>query len=268
LNNAFYLLALDRIAEIPMLASRIPERVEGRTAFRRACHEVFWNEERKLYRTSIRVDGTPSPLANQFGNAMAVLTGICPPEGRRELLQRITRPGNLHLQPVGDCNFQVERVLPGEENRIIPFGMHYPASFLVEAMFCTGMDVEAHRLMDQYWGPYLNEPVFPEVFIPGHNSFLCHDWGCGAAYLLQAYVAGLRPATPGWQEILWEPHPGPLTQCRTELPTPRGVIRVEYRRDGERLHLRAGIPEGSRLRVRAGGKEILVSDRTAWEGIL
>lgn len=266
LTNAFWLWALERMARVPNLHERLRDTMPSRDILRAACHARFWDAERLLYRTAIREDGTASPLANQFGNAMAVLTGICPPEMRRELLQRITRPGNLHFQPAGDCNNHIARIMPDEEHLIIPFGMHYPASFLVEAMFQEGLDVEAHRLMDQYWGPYLKDPVFPEVFVPGKNSFLCHDWGCGSAYLLQACVAGLRPAVPGWREILWEPHPGPLTHCRTELPTPHGNIRVEYRREGERLHLRAGIPEGCRLKVRVCGQEILVSNRTEWEG--
>ncbi|HMP77726.1 MAG TPA: alpha-L-rhamnosidase C-terminal domain-containing protein [Kiritimatiellia bacterium] len=267
LTNAFWLSAVERMARVPILAELAAEHVKSIARLRQSIHETFWNPERGLYRTAIRMDGTPSPLANQFGNAMAVLAGICPPERRRELLQRITRPGNLYFQPVGDCNHAVEQIMPDDQHLIIPFGMHYPASFLVEAMFQNGMDVEAHRLMDQYWGPYLKEPVFPEVFVPGKNSFLCHDWGCGSAYLLQAYVAGLRPAAPGWREILWEPHPGPLTHCRTEAPTPHGIIRAEYRREGERLHLRAEIPDGCRLRVRAGGRDEMVSAQTEWQGV-
>jgi hypothetical protein len=267
LTNAFWLWANDRMARLPVMAAWASAAVNSRDHLRQAIHRCFWDGERRVYRTAIRTDGTLSPLANQFGNAMAVLTGICPPELRRELLQRITRPGNLHFQPVGECNLQIERIMPGEEHLIIPFGMHYPASFLVEAMFQNGMDLEAHRMLGHYWGPYLDEPVFPEVLVPGRNSFLCHDWGCGSAYLLQKYVAGLRPAAPGWKEILWEPHPGPLQHCRTQVPTPHGVIAIDYRRDGQRLHLRAQIPQGCRLLVRAGGQEQLITGQTQWQGV-
>ncbi len=265
-SNAFWLIARERLAAIPALAPSLARLPGSTESLRQRCHERFWNPERQLYRTAIREDGTPSPLANQFGNAMAVLAGICPPEQRHRLLQRLSRPGDLYLQPVGECNNSIGILLPSAERKIIPFGMHYPASFLVEALFQNGLDAEAHQLMHQYWGPCLDQPTFPEVMLPGGNSFLCHDWGCGAAYLLQAYVAGLRPATAGWTEILWAPQPGPLTECRTELRTPRGMIAVQYRREGDSLHLQATFPAGSRLHVRAGENAWTIDETTSWEG--
>ncbi|MBI4164746.1 MAG: hypothetical protein HY508_03310 [Acidobacteria bacterium] len=59
-----------------------------------------------------------------------------------------------------------------------------------------------------------------------------------------ATVAEIEPATPGFREVLIEPHLGPLTRVDASMPHPLGDISVSYRGDGDRLSADVTLPEG------------------------
>jgi hypothetical protein len=64
------------------------------------------------------------------------------------------------------------------------------------------------------------------------ESSLAHGWGAGPTAALSAYVAGLRPASPGWQTWLVEPQPGDLDFVQASVGTPRGKLSARWERDG------------------------------------
>lgn len=60
---------------------------------------------------------------------------------------------------------------------------------------------------------------------------LCHCMGSVGSYALQAYIAGIRPVKPGFEEFTAEPALGPLDWVKSEIPTPSGIIEVELEQD-------------------------------------
>ena len=55
----------------------------------------------------------------------------------------------------------------------------------------------------------------------------CHGWGAHPIYHLQASVAGVRPAAPGFAEVEVKPAPGKLSFIRARVPHPRGSVSVD-----------------------------------------
>lgn len=51
--------------------------------------------------------------------------------------------------------------------------------------------------------------------------------------ILQSEILGVKPAKPGWDEVLVAPHTGDLSQARGVVPTPHGPVSVEWTSDRE-----------------------------------
>jgi len=65
----------------------------------------------------------------------------------------------------------------------------------------------------------------------------CHAWGALALYELPAVILGVRPTKPGFEEIEVKPVPGHLTWAEGEVITPKGMIKVQWRKVGADIEL-------------------------------
>jgi hypothetical protein len=64
----------------------------------------------------------------------------------------------------------------------------------------------------------------------------CHAWSSHPLYHLFATVAGIRPAAPGFREVLIAPQVGHLPDLKVEMPHPRGAIKLDltFAKTGDR----------------------------------
>lgn len=94
---------------------------------------------------------------------------------------------------------------------------------------------------------------------PAMNSFNHTSLGAVGQWLFTT-VAGIRPASPGFAEVIVAPRPGgSLTWAEATYLGPRGLIRSRWDRDGDKLDLEVEIPCGTTARVVVpGGHTTLV----------
>ena len=76
---------------------------------------------------------------------------------------------------------------------------------------------------------------------PMMNSFNHYSLGSVAQWLYE-YVAGIRPAKPGYEHVLIAPEPGPLEWARATYRSVRGPITSAWRQDGDVFRLDVEIP--------------------------
>jgi alpha-L-rhamnosidase len=76
---------------------------------------------------------------------------------------------------------------------------------------------------------------------PMMNSFNHYSLGSVAEWLYE-YVAGIRPARPGYEQVLIAPNPGPLEWARATFRSVRGPITSAWRQDGDIFRLEVEIP--------------------------
>jgi hypothetical protein len=57
-----------------------------------------------------------------------------------------------------------------------------------------------------------------------------HAWSAHPTVNLLTMVAGVEPATPGFETVRIRPHLGSLTTRSATVPTPRGDIVVAYKK--------------------------------------
>jgi hypothetical protein len=88
----------------------------------------------------------------------------------------------------------------------------------------------------------------------------CHAWGAHPVFHLHATIAGIRPAAPGFKRVRIAPQPGALKKIESELPHPRGTIRLSAKfAEG---HVEATVelpPETTGVFVWAGKETALVA---------
>jgi hypothetical protein len=65
----------------------------------------------------------------------------------------------------------------------------------------------------------------PEMFEPTRSD--CHGWGSHPLFHLQATIAGVRPAAPGFARVDIAPSPGRLRHIQSRMPHPRGFIETD-----------------------------------------
>ncbi len=76
---------------------------------------------------------------------------------------------------------------------------------------------------------------------PLMNSFNHYSLGSVVQWLYE-YVAGIRPARPGYEHVLIAPKPGPLEWARASYRSVRGSITSAWRQDGDTFRLDVEVP--------------------------
>jgi alpha-L-rhamnosidase len=76
---------------------------------------------------------------------------------------------------------------------------------------------------------------------PLMNSFNHYSLGSVVQWLYE-YVAGIRPARPGYEHVLIAPSPGPLEWARASYRSVRGSITSAWRQDGDTFRLDVEVP--------------------------
>jgi alpha-L-rhamnosidase len=115
------------------------------------------------------------------------------------------------------------------------------------SLFESGHDGDAIRLLQGSYGTWARNGAlhWGEGFGPGVQAQLC---GSSVNWLLTSYVLGIRPARPGFSEAIFDPRAGSLTSAKGSVPTPHGLIKVEWQRKGNTIEARIESPKGVRLR--------------------
>lgn len=94
---------------------------------------------------------------------------------------------------------------------------------------------------------------------PGEmTSFNHYALGAVVDWLYKA-VAGIRPASPGYQRLHLQPTPGPgLDWARAELDTRYGTVACGWRREGGEIVIECTVPEGIEADLHTGQGQVRV----------
>lgn len=250
--NAWLVEALRRTARLAELLDRKEEANTYRAAAEQiitAINALLWDETRQAYRDCLHRDGTPSAVVSQQTNTIVALWD-CAPLDRRALIERTIDTAPEGFVPVGS-----------------PFMMY----FTFEALAQRGA-AGRQRILDlirERWGFMLDRGATTcwETF-PGHEPegrwtrSHCHAWSAAPTYFLSAYQLGVRPLEAGFQRTLIAPEPAGLRWARGRVPTPNGIIAVDWQQEADGCFtLTAHLPPEVSAQVRL---PLLPDGRTAY----
>jgi hypothetical protein len=127
----------------------------------------------------------------------------------------------------------------------------YSEKYILEALFEIDRAEHAlYRMKDRY-RKMIDHPEYTTLWegwgigAEGYGGGTYnHGWSGGPLTLLSKYVAGVAPASPGYETFRIAPQPGQLTEVAATVPSVRGVFTVRYRIEGDRMDFHATFPEG------------------------
>ncbi len=219
--NCLYVMALEAAAELHRaVGENDPAGTYARLAgeLRCICRNLFWDDERNLFVDNAD-QGKPGKHFGRQTNALAVLSGVCSPEQRPDVLRHVLL--NREVAPVGTpyMKFFEARALAvcGAQEAMVAMIRDYWGS-MVEAGASTFW--EAHEVAQQGMERYA---FYDRPF----GKSLCHAWSSGPLHLLSSELFGLHPLKCGWSEFSFTPSRAGLEWVCTETPTPHGAIKIQ-----------------------------------------
>lgn len=232
-----------------------------------SINKCFWDENRGIYTDNLKLIDTRIPVMSDvncyavtFGIASPenskrifeyLREHMWTPYGSATLDYRMEKalldPSAKHYPLAASVASQpdpgraiIEFMYP--HNRMIwPFINGYE----VEARFVGGDTEGAFELIERCWGNMVyggtgsfwecvdaDTGEFPIRSFAIGSAMDCfnsaaHGWSGWISYILQAYVLGIKPLTPGFVRALITPNPGKLKRIAGKMPTPFGPISVK-----------------------------------------
>ena len=196
---------------------------EAAAALQNAVCTLLYDPQRGLFFEGLNTE-TPAHLIGgwmpqnvekryyrKHANILAAYFGIVDQPAARALLHKVMEDTSL-----GD---------------IQPYFMH----FLLEAVYRNGLrETYTRQILEEWKAPCRACPgglaegfVAPEGYHFDHS----HAWGGTPAYALPKALSGLTILTPGYAKINLCPKLLGLDSAHVEIPTPRGMIVIDMKRD-------------------------------------
>lgn len=228
--------ALNATAELAEVSGQPAEAQHWQAlagALSEAVNRECWREDRRAY-ADVWLNGQPGEAVSQPTNIAALLAGLATGE-RAEAIA----PHLLHC-PEGWISLGT------------PW-MHSLAGGLLAERGQMSLVLDALR---DRWGDMLDRGATTawETFIgfqaEAWTRSWCHAWSALPAYLLSAYVLGVRPLEPGFKRVLIAPQLADLTWAEGRVPTPHGPIVVRLDRYAGGVKVRMTLPDGVSADVR------------------
>ena len=221
--------ALARVAGRPVEAehwSRIA--VELAAAINREC----WDADRQAY-ADLWPASSNTDHFSQPTNIVALLAGVA--DGQRA---DAIAP-NLLICPEG----------------WVPLGTPWMHSIACLLLAERGQMTPVLNAIRERWGDMLDKgattawETFSGFQVGWWTRSWCHAWSALPAYLLSAFVLGVRPLEPGYRRALIAPQLGDLTWAEATVPTPHGPIAVRVEKAERGLIVQVTLPEGAAAEV-------------------
>ena len=197
-----------------------------------ATRRAFWNAAQDAF-AETRAEGAASATITASTQVCALMAGLFPGTKVRQAARNLIEP------PMG----------------WLATGTPWMWALGARHSLESGWTEQVLSGMRRFWGGMLDRGATTawEMFEGRHRPGLptrswCHGWSAGPAWLLPAYVLGVRPASPGWKSVTISPLCGDLQWAEGTVPTPHGIIRVRWERRPDRsLCLETELPRGVRI---------------------
>ena len=217
INNLLYVYALQKSAEIedsldePLLAQRLRAKADRTAA---AVRARFWDEQRGLMADNLAHD-----QYSEHAQCLALLTDTLTGDQAKRCFDGLLSTPDLKRATI------------------------YFSFYLMETWQKFGRgDLIVDRM--DFWKGLVKQGLKTPVESPGNTRSDCHAWGSHPLFHLEASVAGVRPASPGFRTVRIAPAPGKLQKIVSRVPHPDGFITMDLEFAGQRCRGHIELPAG------------------------
>ncbi|AEE96390.1 alpha-L-rhamnosidase C-terminal domain-containing protein [Mahella australiensis] len=179
-----------------------------------SVQRTCWSEQYGLFRDRPGYDEF-----SELGNAWAILAGAASDTQVEQMANKL-----------------------GRDKRMAKATL-YGRFYVFRALSKAGAYDVAGRLLDIWYEMMQSDlTTWPEE--PYLARSFCHAWSTAPIYEFLAEILGVKPLKPGFKEVLVSPHVLDLDYARGEVPTPYGVVHVEWERQDDILQCFIRLPKG------------------------
>jgi len=172
---------------------------------RQAVRAGAWSESEGLF---LEGPGRTQDRLSQHSQVMAILADVATADQTRRILQRLTTDPSLHRMKLMQSYYLARALEKAGAYEAFPTYVLEPWREMLALHMST-------------WGEYL----------PGRSD--CHAWSSWIAVDFLTCVLGIKPARPGFEEILIRPQTDVAEWARGSMPTPMGTVEVAWEKDPE-----------------------------------
>jgi hypothetical protein len=227
-TNALYYEVLREMSRMALELGRSSDAAKyGARAgkVKQSIRALHWNPDKGLYADSV-IDGKQAETFTELSNGMILLFDLATPDQARRIVSRLADPQTTIA-------------------RATPLYFYY----VVEGLIKHGAGDVALKQVRERYEPMLRVSDFPTIWENwlnqiGPGASQVHSGGVGPAWTMSKHVLGVHPVGSGFRKCRIEPDTASLAWAKGVFPSVRGDIRVEWRKDGDRLVLDAVIPAG------------------------
>jgi alpha-L-rhamnosidase len=174
-----------------------------------AIRKLCWNN------TSGLIADTPAQKHySQHSNILGVWLDVVPPEQQKEVLTKILSVSDAGFTPTGPVPEMTKAT-------------YYFRFYLARALEHAGMGDQYLSLLKP-WRDMVALGLTTWAEQPEPTRSDSHAWSAHPNFDFLTIVAGIRPKTPGFASVSIEPHLGGLGKVVSAVPTPKGVVEVNY----------------------------------------
>lgn len=174
---------------------------------------------------------TPSKKSySQEANALAVWLDVIPKSDQLAVMKKV-------LQVPEDSATRPEAQVKMSESS------YYFRFYLARAMVHAGLGDMYYAQLDP-WRKMLAMGLSTWAETPEPTRSDSHAWSAHPTYDLLTIVAGIAPASPDFAKVEIAPHLGALTHVEAKMPTPKGLVAVNYTKAGAEWSAQINLPEG------------------------
>ena len=187
---------------------------------RDAINQQFWDCQRGAFVDYVASDRPSGEHISEHGNYMMMSYGYIAKD-------RAARIAGL-LQEPDDPKFG--RCSPAFMNYVMEGLFTY--GFISEALHIAGRRYdrlirEGYETVSELWHIH-GARTWAGGWQPFASRAVAHGGATGAVYSLASHLLGVRPATPGCEEIEIAPQTGDLSWAEGAVPTGKGVVRAGW----------------------------------------
>lgn len=233
-----------------------------------AINEYLWDPSAGAY-----LDSSTGPVSHpQDGNGIAIIAGVADQARATSALDYLAQNTAL---PYGNAFMDNDSLVPDGSQRVYAF-TSFPE---IEARFLTaGQSGSALDEIDRLYGwMYSHDPGITDWEgigtggspYEGAYTSMAHGWSTGVVPELTNDLLGATPAGPGFSTWSVQPHPASVAWAEGQLPTPHGVLDVNWRQGaGGYFTLHVTAPRGTSgdvsVPVAHPDSQVIVNGQVAW----
>ncbi len=232
--------ALRYAAEMELALGDKARAERYRAAAERAAKAVYrlcWNAK-----FGVLADTPAQSHFSQHANILGVWLDVIPREQQRNVLRKILSSSDEQSSVAGQ--------LPSFTQ-----ATYYFRFYLARAIDHAEMGDKYLNLLGP-WKKMIELGLTTWAENPEPTRSDSHAWSAHPTYDLLTIVAGVRPGKPGFETVTIAPHLGALKHVAASVPTPSGMIEIDYASVGSQIKASITLPSGMTGELRWRGKAL------------